>query len=410
MKSRWFVLIIAPLFALQLSACSGDSDSDSNSGIEAPFDPSYPSIADDYEGVKRDDTRDTSSVIAINEIQDRTLWPIGDSDYVKVVLTAGTDYEFSASHLCVACDTYMTLYDTDGTTKLASNDDYLSLDSRISFTPKKDGTYFLKIESFKEAYRIIDPTATQQANSEDLKGDDYGVSVYTLSAHALVDNDSDGYSSYYDCNDNDLTIYPWAGEVIGDGISQNCSGNDQMDPSTADMFEPDNDPSTAKPMYMTNIGLWEIQFQQAAWVQNERTIDLPGEKDYFSVILNPKEGAYLNMHKGAYPTILQLTLYDSDGTTVLDTKTNDWPSQWVANTSILKKTFYVSYAAADGTSTARFVPALYSAGIDYDGDGYYTRDWGSVRDCNDKKANIHPGAPEKAGNGVDSNCNGDDNT
>lgn len=42
--------------------------------------------------------------------------------------------------------------------------------------------------------------------------------------------------------------------------------------------------------------------------------------------------------------------------------------------------------------------------IDFDKDGYP-----ADKDCNDKDAKIHPGAAETAADGVDSNCNGDDN-
>ena len=43
---------------------------------------------------------------------------------------------------------------------------------------------------------------------------------------------------------------------------------------------------------------------------------------------------------------------------------------------------------------------------DEDGDGYAAEE----DDCNDQDPNIHPGAEETAGDDVDSNCNGDDDT
>jgi hypothetical protein len=43
--------------------------------------------------------------------------------------------------------------------------------------------------------------------------------------------------------------------------------------------------------------------------------------------------------------------------------------------------------------------------LDADQDGYPTRN-----DCDDDNDAVYPGAPETAGDGVDSNCNGEDDT
>lgn len=45
-------------------------------------------------------------------------------------------------------------------------------------------------------------------------------------ATACVDNDGDGYWGSDDCNDDDNTIHPWATELCGDGIDQDCRDGD----------------------------------------------------------------------------------------------------------------------------------------------------------------------------------------
>jgi len=52
------------------------------------------------------------------------------------------------------------------------------------------------------------------------------------------------------------------------------------------------------------------------------------------------------------------------------------------------------------------VVALYGAAVeDQDGDGYALPE-----DCDDSDAEVHPDAEEVVGDGVDSNCNDDDDT
>ena len=68
-----------------------------------------------------------------------------DEDWVKFGAAAGKTYTVQTKELGISADTYLYLYDTDGTTLLASNDDFgNSLSSRIEWTATKNGTYYMQ--------------------------------------------------------------------------------------------------------------------------------------------------------------------------------------------------------------------------------------------------------------------------
>ena len=73
--------------------------------------------------------------------------------------------------------------------------------------------------------------------------------------------------------------------------------------------------------------------------------------------------------------------------------------------------FYLRYYASNGTDTGFYIPTIFSLGTDADGDGFYTQDWEfNGRDCDDTDLAIAPGQAETPGDGVDSNCDGLDDT
>ena len=68
--------------------------------------------------------------------------------------------------------------------------------------------------------------------------------------------------------------------------------------------------------------------------------------------------------------------------------------------------------ACDAKPSDTVTQALYGAEMvdtaymDYDGDGYSPADG----DCDDNNPDVNPGAEETPGDGVDSNCDGEDDT
>jgi len=99
--------------------------------------------ADQYEG---DNSATAAQWISPGSPQIHNFDRIGDQDWVKFSAEAGTSYVLYTSHLADASDTYLYLYDTDGTTVLAANDDYgTGLASRIEWVAPAAGTYYAMV-------------------------------------------------------------------------------------------------------------------------------------------------------------------------------------------------------------------------------------------------------------------------
>ncbi len=82
------------------------------------------------------ETASTSGVFDISE----------DEDWYRVDLSAGRSYTFQTSALGASVDTLLELYDTDGVTRLASDDNSGGgKASRLGWTPGSSGTYFVRV-------------------------------------------------------------------------------------------------------------------------------------------------------------------------------------------------------------------------------------------------------------------------
>lgn len=99
--------------------------------------------ADSFEG---DDTTAQAKPIQLGQPQTHTFDKVDDLDWVRFEATAGTAYILRTFALGTSADTQIALYSQDGTTLLASNDDYGdTLASQIEWTAPASGTYYLQV-------------------------------------------------------------------------------------------------------------------------------------------------------------------------------------------------------------------------------------------------------------------------
>lgn len=105
--------------------------------------------ADSYEG---DDTFSAATPLGIGQTQTHNFSSQADEDWIKFTAQAGITYTLTTSELSISADTYLFLFDTDGATVLASNDDYQgSLASQIVWSAPADGEYYLLVKQWNPA-------------------------------------------------------------------------------------------------------------------------------------------------------------------------------------------------------------------------------------------------------------------
>jgi hypothetical protein len=94
-----------------------------------------------------DDAYEIAPLIALGETQNHNVDGPADRDWVKFQAQGGVTYTLSTSDLDSGADTYLYLYDTDGATLLAANDDYGgSPASHIDWAAPVTGTYYLLVQ------------------------------------------------------------------------------------------------------------------------------------------------------------------------------------------------------------------------------------------------------------------------
>ncbi|MBC7228220.1 MAG: phosphodiester glycosidase family protein [Thermoflexales bacterium] len=86
--------------------------------------------------------------IAPGQSQNHNFCGMNDEDWVKFQARAGQRYVLETGNLGFASDTVLTLYDADGTTVLAENDDIAypdNLASRVAWVARRDGWLYARV-------------------------------------------------------------------------------------------------------------------------------------------------------------------------------------------------------------------------------------------------------------------------
>lgn len=418
MSKKMFILLTSFSLILGFMACGGSGSKDKKTVITPhPADP-IP-MPDIYEDGSGDNSFSTATDVSIDSApQEHSIFPIADLDFYRVYLEASVDYEFAAYKLFPFHDTEMYLYleptnDIEHGHIKMENDDFkdywnkFAISSRINYTPTVSGDYYLMVRSTQFPFGIV--------------------LSYTFSAHTFVDNDKDGYSTFIDCDDSDITINVGATEIPGDGIDQNCNGVDEPSSDVPDKLEPANNTKNGAELltYRITTDRYAIQYQYELYKNWGRTLDTTLDVDWYHLVLP----AYHKLLVGSqnYSNVAYMDIYDSDDVTV-DCINHD--NCYVTNTNNSDADYYVRVTFRDNSvavpprppfpaDSYYYVPYVVDVGVDLDGDGYYTLDWSDRTlkydsyDCNDNDPDINreaTGDAEKPNDGVDSDCNGEDNT
>jgi len=100
--------------------------------------------ADSYES---DDTAAIARLISVSITEAHNFHAAGDQDWFKFEAWAGNSYTIEIANLGLNSDTYLYLYDADGATLLAANDDYGgTLASKIIWQAPANGTYYVMVK------------------------------------------------------------------------------------------------------------------------------------------------------------------------------------------------------------------------------------------------------------------------
>lgn len=107
-----------------------------------------PTMGPCNDGYETDGLPTEAKDILIGTTQRHLICPASDADWVRFYARAGKVYTIRTANLGPGLDSYMFLFDSNGTTVLAQNDDGGDgVASRIDFYPLRDDFYFVQVKN-----------------------------------------------------------------------------------------------------------------------------------------------------------------------------------------------------------------------------------------------------------------------
>ncbi len=166
--------------------------------------------------------------IQVDDIQTHNFDVSGDQDWVRFSAEAGVNYAIHTMNLDQSSDTFLYLYDVDGTTLLASNDDFGdTLESYIQWTPAVDGNYYILVEhwspsgsgcgtSYDITLGTLVPSESFGKNAP-VDGDNILTTSLTLSWE--TSDGADSYEYCYDSTDDDDCTSDWTDNGVNTNVA-----------------------------------------------------------------------------------------------------------------------------------------------------------------------------------------------